>query len=175
MKSVIVSIIPPSHLFAMNWWDEMPWSLECWVISQLFHSPLPLSLKGLFNSSSFSVTRVVSSAYLRVLIFLPLILIPACASSSLAFHMMNSAYKLNKQDENIQPWHIPFQILNQSIVSCLVLTVVSWPAYRFLTRQVWYSHLSEFSTVCCDPHNSCVDQQKLCDHKVPCDPHSQRL
>ena len=32
--------------------------------------------------------RVVSSAYLRLLIFLPAILIPACASFSPAFHMM---------------------------------------------------------------------------------------
>ena len=39
-------------------------------------------IKRLFSSSSFSVIRVVSSAYLRLLIFLPAILIPACASSS---------------------------------------------------------------------------------------------
>ena len=33
----------------------------------------------------------------------------------------------------------PFPILNQSIVPCLVLTVASWPAYRFLRRQVrWF-------------------------------------
>ena len=41
------------------------------------------------------------SAYLRLLIFLLAILIPACASSSPAFLMMYSAYKLNKQGENI--------------------------------------------------------------------------
>ena len=45
--------------------------------------------------------RVVSSAYLTLLISLPAILIPACASSSLAFHMMYSARKLNKQGDNI--------------------------------------------------------------------------
>ena len=39
-------------------------------------------MKRLFSSSSFSVVRVVSSAYLRLLIFLLAILIPACASSS---------------------------------------------------------------------------------------------
>ena len=47
--------------------------------------------------------RVVSSAYLRLLIFLPAILIPACASSSSAIFMMYSAQKLNKQGDNIQP------------------------------------------------------------------------
>ena len=64
--------------------------------------------KRLFSSSvqfssvqSLSAIRVVSSAYLKLLIFLPAILIPACASSNLAFLMMYSAYKLNKQGDNI--------------------------------------------------------------------------
>ena len=46
---------------------------------------------------------LISSAYLRLLIFLPAILIPACASSSPVSLMMYSAYKLNKQGDNIQP------------------------------------------------------------------------
>ena len=58
-------------------------------------------IKRLF-SSSLSTIKVVSSAYLRLLIFLPAILIAACASFSLAFHMMQSAYKINKQGDNIQ-------------------------------------------------------------------------
>ena len=48
---------------------------------------------------------------------------------------MCSAYKLN----NIQPWCTPFSIWNQFIVPCPVLTVPSWPAYRFLRRQVRWS------------------------------------
>ena len=48
-------------------------------------------IKRLFSSSSLSPIRVVLSAYLRLLIFLPAILIPACASSSPAFLMMYSA------------------------------------------------------------------------------------
>ena len=51
---------------------------------------------------------------------------------------MFSTYKLNKQADNIQPWCTPFPILNQSI-PCLVLTVFSWVAYRFLRRQVRWS------------------------------------
>ena len=35
-------------------------------------------IKRLFGSSALSVIKVVSSAYLRLLIFLPEILIPAC-------------------------------------------------------------------------------------------------
>ena len=53
--------------------------------------------------------------------------------------MMYSPYKLNKQGDNIQPWHTPFPVWNQSVVPCPVLTVASWPAYRFLRRQVRWS------------------------------------
>ena len=77
-----------------------------------------------------------------LLIFLQAVLIPAFASSSPAFCMMYSALKLNQPGDNIQPWHTPFPIWNQSVVPCPVLTVASWAAYRFLKRQVrWYSHL----------------------------------
>ena len=113
-------------------------------------------IKRLFSSYSLSAIRVVSSAYLRLLIFLPAILIPACASSSLAFLMMYSAYKLNRQGDNIQPWSTPFPIWNQSVVPCPVLAVASWPSYRFFRRQVRWSgipFLEEFPTVCCDPHS----------------------
>ena len=83
--------------------------------------------------------RVVSSAYLRVLIFLPAILIPACASASWAFRMTYSAYNLNKQSVNTQPLPTPIPIWNQYAVPSSVLTVASWPAYRFLRRQVRWS------------------------------------
>ena len=82
---------------------------------------------------------VVSSAYLRLLIFLLAILIPGYASPSPAFCMTFSAYKLNKQGDNIQPWHIPFPILNQFIFPCPVLTVASWSAYRLLRMQARWS------------------------------------
>ena len=45
--------------------------------------------------------RLVPSAYLRLLIFLPVILISACDSSSLAFHEMHAACNLNMQADNI--------------------------------------------------------------------------
>ena len=83
--------------------------------------------------------RVVSSAYLRLLIFLPAILILVCASSSLAFLVVYSAYKLNKQSDNIRPWRTPFPIWNQSVVLCPVLTVASWSAYRFSKKQIRWS------------------------------------
>ena len=104
----------------------LPWSdgtrcliLVFWMLS--FKTTFSFSsftfIKRLFNSL-LSAIRVVSSVYLRLLIFLPAILIPACASSSLAFHMMYSACKLNKQGDNIHPWYTPLPIWNQSVVPC---------------------------------------------------------
>ena len=99
-----------------------------WMLS--FRPTFSLSsftfIKRLFNSL-LSALRVMSSAYLRLLIFLPALLIPACVSSTLAFYMMYSAHKLNKQGDYIQPWHTPYPILNQSMVPCPVLTVALWP------------------------------------------------
>ena len=125
----------------MKWWD---WChglnvFECWVSRQLFHFPSFSFIKGLFSSSSLLAITVVSSAYLRLLIFLPVILTPACDSFSPTFHMMYYAHKLNKQGDNIQPCHTPFPILNQFIVPCSVLIVASWPTYRFLRTLVRWS------------------------------------
>ena len=96
----------------------LPWSdgtgchdLHFWTLS--FKPAFSLSSftnKRLFSSSLLSAIRMVSSAYLRLLIFLPIILIPVCASSSLAFPMMSSAFKLNKQGDNVQPWRTPFPV-----------------------------------------------------------------
>ena len=91
-------------------------------------------IKWFFSSSSLSAIRVVSSAHLRLLVFLWAILIPDCNSSSLASCMTCSAYKLNKQ-----PCRTPFSILNQSVVPYRVLTVASWPTHRFLRRQARWS------------------------------------
>ena len=102
IKYATVSIVSPSIWHEVMELDAM--TLVFWMLS--FKPTFSLSsftfIKRLF-SSSLSAIRVVSSAYLRLLIFLPAILIPACASSSPAFLMMYSACKLNKQGDNIQP------------------------------------------------------------------------
>ena len=110
IKSATVSTVSPSICHEVMGPDAM--ILVFWMLS--FKPTFSLYsftfIKRLFSSSSLSAIRVVSSAYLRFLIFLPAILIPACASSSPAFLVMYSAYKLNKQGDNIQPWCIPFPI-----------------------------------------------------------------
>ena len=79
------------------------WTFVSKVISLLSSMLSRFAVAFLPRSKHLSAIRVVSCAYLRLLIFFPAILIPACASSSLGFHMMYSAYKLNKQGDNIQP------------------------------------------------------------------------
>ena len=146
IKSATVSTLSPSICHEVMGPDAM--ILVFWMLSfkPTFHSPLTF-IKRLFSSSSFSAIQVVSSAYLRLLIFLLAVFIPACASPSPVFLMMYSACKLNKQGDNIQPCRTPFPIWNQSVVPCPVLAVASWPAYRFLKRQGRWSgipSLSEF-------------------------------
>ena len=108
IKSVTVSTFPPSIDHEMMGPDAM--NLVFWLLS--FKSSFSLSsypfIRKFFSSSSLSAIRVVSSAYLKLLISLPTILIPACDSSTLAFHVMYSAYKLNKPGDNIQPCRTPF-------------------------------------------------------------------
>ena len=113
-------------------------------------------IKRLFSSSSLSAIKMVSSASLRLLIFLSANLILAYDPSSPAFSMMYCKYELNKQGDNIPPCHAPFPVLNQSVVPCPVLTVTWCCAYRFLRRQVrWYGVpiLLRIFTVCWDPQS----------------------
>ena len=110
IKSVTVSTVSPSICHETMWPDAM--ILVFWMLSfkPTFHSPVSLSSRGSLErlvSSSLSAIRVVSSAYLGLLIFLPAVLIPAWTSALLK---MYSTYKLNKQGDNIQPWHTPFPI-----------------------------------------------------------------
>ena len=76
--------------------------------------------------------------------FLPTTLIPVCDSSSSTFHMMYSAYKLNKQGDNITA--LMYSFPNLELVSC---SMSSFNCY-FLTCEhvsqdtgyvVWYSFL----------------------------------
>ena len=134
IKSATVS---PSTCYEVTGLDAM--ILVFWMLSFKPTFSLFSFTKKLFSSSSLSAIRVVSSAYLRLLMFLPPFLIPACNLSSPAFLMMCSAYRLNKQGGSRQLCGSPFWILNQSVVPNRVLTVASWPAYSFLRRQVRWS------------------------------------
>ena len=78
---------------------------------------------------------------------------------------MSSAYKLNKQGDNIQPWHIPFSIWNQSVVLHLVLTcflTCIQISQEYRPGGLVFPSLSEFSTVYCDPPSQRLWCSQLC-------------
>ena len=108
MKSVTVSIVSPSICHEVIGSEAMIFVFRMLNFKPAFSLSSFTFIKRLFSTSSCSAIRVMSSVYLKLLIFLLTILIPACASSSPAFHMMYSAYKLNKQGDNIQPWRTPW-------------------------------------------------------------------
>ena len=54
---------------------------------------------------------------------------------------MYSAYKLNKQGDNIQPWHTPFPIWKQSVVPWPVLT------YPIVNRSIEYCQILIFNCI----------------------------
>ena len=120
IQSVTVSIVFLS--FAIEWWDWMPYLCFLDVEFQgsfftllfQFHQEALLFLFTLCHKGGvICISEVIdiSPGNLNSILCLP----------SLAFCIMYSVYKLNKQDDNIQPWHTPFPILNQSVVPCLVL------------------------------------------------------
>ena len=139
IMSLTVSIVSPSICHEMMGPDAM--ILVFWMLN--FNPTFSLTsftfIKRLFISSLLSATRVVSSVYLRLLIFFLAILIPACASSNLAFPITYTVCKLNKQGDSIQLWCTPYLICNQSVVPYPVLTFASWSEYWFLRRQVRWS------------------------------------
>ena len=119
-------------LIYLPWSDETGYhDLSFWMLNfkPTFSFLSFIFIKRLFSSSLLSAVKVLSSAYLRLFIFLPAIWIPACVSSSLEFHMVCSVYKLNKQADNIQPWGTPYLILSQPIVPCPVLRVILMENY----------------------------------------------
>ena len=129
-----------------------------WILS--FKTTFSLSsftfIKRLLSYCWLSARMVVSSAYLKLLIYVPAIFIPACASSILAFFKMYSAYKLNKQGDSIQLWHTLFPIWNKSVVPYPVLIVASWSAHRFLRRQVCWPDIPiswRIFPLFCNPHS----------------------
>ena len=93
IKSATVSILSPSFCHDGTRCHDLNF------LNLSFKPAFSLSsftfIRRFFSSSSLFVIRGVSSAYLRLLIFLPAILIPASASSSLAFHIMYTEYMIH--------------------------------------------------------------------------------
>ena len=161
IKSVTASTFSPSICHKVMGLDAM--ILVFWLLSfRPAFSLFPFALikkkkkKKKFSSYSLlSAIRVVSSAYLRLFLFLPEILIPVCDSSSLTFNMMYSAYKLNKQGANRQPWCTPYPFepvhCSMSVSNCCFLTCIQ--VSKEIGKVVWSSHFFKNFPVCCDPYS----------------------
>ena len=120
--------------------------LVFWMLS--FKPAFSLSsfafIKRLFSSSLLSAIRVLSSAYLRLLIFLPANLIPACASSSPALAWCTLHIELNKQGDNTQPW-CTYSFPNLEPVHCAMSSsnccFLTWiQIFQEADKVVWYYH-----------------------------------
>jgi len=105
IKWVIDSTFYPFHLPSSH--GARRHDLVFWMLSfkQTFSLSIFTLIVRLFSSSSISAIRVVSSAYLRLLIFLPVILIAACNSSSPAPYVMYSAQLSHSVVSNSLPPH----------------------------------------------------------------------
>ena len=121
------------HCFPTIWDEVMGPDAKIWVFWML-------SFKPSFSLSSFIfIKRLLFSFYHKdgvICISEVIDISPGNLDSSLCFIQPWISHELNKQIDNIQRWHIPFQIWNQSVVP---YPVASWPAYRFLRRQERWS------------------------------------
>ena len=134
-------------------------------------------IKGLF-SSLLSAIEVVSSAYLKLLIFLPAISIPACASSSLHFGILHDASLIAQSVKNLSvmqetqvqflgredllekemathshilAWRILWTVCSMSSSNCCFLTCIQ--ISQEAGKVVQYSHLLKNFPVCGNPHS----------------------
>ena len=94
-------------------------------------SLLHLLITSCISSSLLSANRVVSSAYIKLFIFLPPILTNMSSSSRFACLMMYSLYRLNKYGERTHPCLTPFPIEKLS-----VSPLVNFAQVHVMARQV---------------------------------------
>ena len=99
---------------SQTWLSDFTMELDAmilvfWMLSlkQAFSLSSFTFIKRLFSFSLLSAIRVVPSVYLRLLIFFPALMIPACASSSQTFHIMYSAYKISRWQYAALPYCFP--------------------------------------------------------------------
>jgi len=129
------------------YWTELNW-MGPDPISFLILSSKPVLLlssftliQKLFDTSLFSAIRVVSSTYLRLLIFLLSILIPHCKSSHPAFLIMCSACKQTQWQQTA----LSYSFLDPEPISCSIQGVNCCFLTHIQVSQetgnmVWYFH-----------------------------------
>ena len=143
------------HIFPFH----LPWNWSLILAFPMlsFKPALSLSsftlIKRLLNSSSLLAVRVVSSAYMWLLIFLPAILIPGCDSSILEFCMMYSACMPTKLPQLCLTLCEPMDCSSPGIFKARIL---EWAPCLFPTQGSSQSKIKQSEVVqscptLCDP------------------------
>ena len=143
IKSLTVSIVSPSICHEVMGLDAMIFVF--WMMS--FKPTFSLSsftfTKRFFSSSSLSAVRVVSSAYLRLLIFLPAILILAVLHPiwQFAWCTLHTSYRsrwqytaLTYSFPYLEPVYCSMSSSNCGFLTCIQISQEEG-------NVVWYSHL----------------------------------
>ena len=117
---------------------------DCWTLNHLFQSPVSPASRGSLVPLQFLPLKWYH-------LLSKVVDISRCNLNSIlwviqpALHMMHSADNLNKQGDNIQPWSIPFPILNKPAIPsfhvllyCCFLTCMQ--ISQEAAKLVWYSH-----------------------------------
>ena len=138
IKSVTAYTFSPSICHELMGSDAM--ILVFWMLSfkSICHCPPSPSLRGslvplLFLPLEWYHLHIWGCWYFSWQSWFQLVIHP---TQHFTWCEMYSTYNVNEQSDSIQPWRTPFPILNWFVVPCPVLTVASWPACRFHTRQV---------------------------------------
>ena len=170
-KSVTVSIFSPSICHAVIGLDAMVLAFFMFSLnSALSLSSFPL-IKKLFSSSSLSAIRMVSSTYLRLLMFLLPISNPHCNSPSPAF-LSIKVEQARWQQAALLSSFLDLKPISCSIQgsNCCFLTLLQ--VSQETGKMVWYSHLSrsfpQFVMIYTFPDFSVVDETQVFFLRFPC-------
>ena len=152
IKSVTVSTFP--HLFAMKWWDQMPWSWFFWMLSfkSVFSFSSLILIKRLYFLCTFChwgggvicISEVVDISRSNL-------------DSSLWFIQPNISHDVlcisrwqysafSYSFPNFEPF-----CCCMSSSNCCFLTYIQ--ISQEAGKVVWYSHLFKNFPVCCNPHS----------------------
>ena len=114
-------------LFAMKWWNCTPWSefFECWLSSQPFHSAISPSSRDSLVPLHF----LLSKLYHLTLFMSFAVLITACGPAR--YFTGCALYRSYISRMTM------YSFLNfQPVCFSMSGSVASWPAYRFLKREI---------------------------------------
>ena len=134
----VLSHFSCGHLFAVLCIVAHQDPMSMGFSRQLYWSRLPLPPPGDLPDSAIESASLISPALAgrfftaiappgKSLSFYVVVQLLSCvqlfvtqwtAAHNASLSLMYSAYKLNKQGDNIQPWYAPFLIWNQSVVPC---------------------------------------------------------